>query len=430
VSDQPVRVNVISADGRMRVVELGIEPRPAGPAEGLVLRLKDITAYHQDVASARAEVRRRDEFLAMLSHELRNPLAAIHGAAGLLARDGVGAAARREAGEIVDRQFKHLARILDDLLDITRISRGKLELKRERVGLAQVVRDATAAAAPQVRKRGHALRVDAPAEEVWVWGDPTRLEQVVVNLLNNAAKFTPPGGAITLAVAAAGAGVEVSVRDTGPGVPADLLPRIFEPFVQGPQPAARAEGGLGIGLTLADTIVRLHGGTITAGPNPDGPGACFTVRLPRRGADPGPAAAPAGAAPGRPLRILVVEDNDDARRMLRQVLTLDGHEVLEAGDGPGGLALVAEQRPDVALVDIGLPGLDGYELARRARRGPHGDRVRLIAVTGYGMPQDVRAARAAGFDGHVIKPLRYPELCRLLEGCRADGAGPGGPAGQ
>jgi signal transduction histidine kinase len=278
--DRAVRVNVVSADGCLRVVELCVETLPTGPAGSLVLRLKDITTLHQELVRAREQVQRRDEFLAMLSHELRNPLAAIRTAALLLAREGAGPRVRQEAGEVFNRQFRHLARILDDLLDVTRISQGKLKLARERVELNHLIRDAAAAAAPLVRQREHALRIDVPPHELWVWGDPTRLEQVVVNLLNNAAKFTPPRGNLVLTATAGDGEVVLCVRDDGPGIPEDLLPHVFEPFVQGKQMLARSEGGLGLGLALAHTIVGLHEGSITARPNGDGPGMTFTVRLP------------------------------------------------------------------------------------------------------------------------------------------------------
>lgn len=425
-------VNVVPGDGAPRVVELRIEPLPEGAGGGLVLNLRDVTSYHRDVVVARDEVRRKDEFLAMLSHELRNPLAAIRNAAYLLTRDDAGAASRRAAAEVLENQFQHLTRILDDLLDLSRITRGKLEVKMGRVDLARVACDAAEAVAPLVSTRGHSLRLDVPAGRHWVWADATRLEQAVVNLLNNAAKFTPPGGRLEACVEAAGNQAEVRVRDDGPGIPEALLPHIFEPFVQGGQALDRGQGGLGIGLALAHTIVGLHGGSLGVRPNEDGRGVTFAFRLPLLGVEATPVATPAdrgGAAapPSRPLRILLVEDDPAGRRLLAEALRLDGHEVAEAVDGPGGLAVLLERPPDVALVDVGLPGFDGYELARRARGDPRGRAVRLIAVTGYGMPQDVEEARAAGFDDHVVKPLHYPDLSELLGGVRTDRVGSDGP---
>lgn len=434
VADNTTRVNVISRDGRVRLAELRVEPLPVGPSGSMVLRLKDITSYHQDAARAREQVRRRDEFLAMLSHEVRNPLAAIRSAASLLAREDIDGNVRRRAGDVFDRQFQHLTHILDDLLDVARISRGKLEIVKERVDLNQVVRDAVEEAAPLIGKREHRLQVDLPPRKVWVEGDATRLEQVVVNLVNNAAKFTPPQGHIFVNVVAGPMEVEVCVRDDGPGIAEDLLPHVFEPFVQGKQSLARNEGGLGIGLALVHTIVLLHGGRVCVGPNPAGQGVAFTVKLPvlAAGAEVPAELEPAGGQGGGPtrrLRLLLIEDVADTRDVLKQLLELDGYEVLEAGDGFSGLAAILDQRPDVALVDIGLPGLDGYELARQVRREARGRDTRLVAVTGYAMPKDVRAARAAGFDGHLIKPVHYPELMKLLRSFEAASAVPSQPPG-
>ncbi|WP_210420657.1 ATP-binding protein [Aquisphaera giovannonii] len=428
-------VDVVSDDGAPRVVELRIEPLPSGDgaAGGLVLRLRDVSDYHRDAAGARGEVRRKDEFLAMLSHELRNPLAAIRSAAHLLTRDDAGPAARREAARALDGQFRHLTRILDDLLDVSRISRGKLEVRMGRVDLCRVVRDAAAAVAPLAEARRQSLQLDVPDARLWAWGDPTRLEQAAANLLTNSVKFTPAGGRLEARVSGSGNEAELIVRDDGPGIPDDLLPHVFEPFVQGRQAVDRGQGGLGIGLALARTIVGLHGGSIQARPNDDGRGVTFAIRLPLLGVEVSPvegdgvAAERGPAPPPLPLRILLVEDNDLVRGLLKEVLRLDGHEVSEASDGPAGLAALLDQKPDVALVDIGLPGFDGHELARRARGDERGREVRLVALTGYGMPEDVETARAAGFDVHVVKPLNYPDLCELLRGARTGPAGSGQP---
>lgn len=417
--DQPIQVNVISQDSTIRLVDLRIEPLTSGPDGALVLRLKDITVYHRSISDARDEVRRRDEFLAMLSHELRNPLAAIRSAAFLLTSDGVDTPSRDRAAAVVDRQFGHLTRILDDLLDVARILRGKLVIARTPVDMGDVLRDAVEAAAPLITQQRHNLELRLPDAELWVAGDATRLEQIAVNLLNNAAKFTPRGGNIALHADKHGAEIVIRVRDDGPGIAADLLPRIFEPFVQGVQTLERSDGGLGIGLMLVRTFVELHGGSIDAHANTDGAGMSFTVRLPlverRPKTEPSP---PEGSAP-RPLQILLVEDNDDARQMLGMLLVAKGHRITEAANGPAGLSIALELRPDVAFLDIGLPGMNGFELARRLRQEIPGT-LYLVALTGYGSPKDLREARDAGFDELVVKPIQLPELCRILESCRPD----------
>lgn len=422
-SDEPVHVNVISHDGTIRLVELRIEPLADGPDGSLLLRLKDVTAYHLSVSEARNETRQRDEFLAMLSHELRNPLAAIQSSAVLLSKDNLGSQSRREASAVLSRQFGHLTRILDDLLDVTRVLRGKLSIVSERVALGRVLTDAVEVVSSLVTQRGHRFQADLPEQELWVWGNATRLEQIVVNLLVNAIKFTPHGGDIRLSAVPAAAEVEISVRDNGPGIPEALLPRIFDPFVQGAQTLARSDGGLGIGLMLVRTFVHLHGGSIDVSANDDGRGVTFTVRLPLVSCDSSLAEPAMKETAIDTLRILLVEDSDDARRMLRMLLEDHGHHVIEAADGLSGLSAVLERRPDVALVDIGLPAMDGYELARRVRREAPGDPPRLVALTGYGTPEDVQAALDAGFDDHLVKPVHLPDLFRLLETCRIERSG-------
>jgi signal transduction histidine kinase/CheY-like chemotaxis protein len=422
-SDDPVAINVVSGDGSVRLVELRIEQLAAAPHGTLVVRLKDITDYDRQVNDANDQVRRRDEFLAMLSHELRNPLSAIHNAAQLLSHDDLSKSVRRDACSILERQFSHLARILDDLLDISRISRGKLAIQTEPVELKEVIADAVEAATPLITKRSHVLQVDLPTEDLWVRGDSTRLEQIVVNLLNNAAKFTSEGGNIVIAAAATKDGVDLRVQDDGPGISEELRPHIFDCFVQGKQTLARSEGGLGIGLALVRTFVTLHGGSIDAAPGEDGKGTAFTVKLPLIQTQWRNAQPPADQPAARPLRILLIEDNDDARRPLKYLLKADGHEVLEAADGPEGLAMLLKERPDVALVDIGLPGMTGYEVVRRLRAESHGRAPRIFALTGYGRPEDEDAADQAGFDGHIVKPVCLEKLRECLDDCRRAMAG-------
>lgn len=418
-SDDPVALNVVSRDGSVRLVELRIERLASAPRGTLVVRLKDVTHYDRQVTDAHDQVRRRDEFLAMLSHELRNPLAAIHNASQLLSHDDLGKHVRRDAGAILERQFSHLARILDDLLDISRISRGKLAISAEPVELREVVSDAIEAATPLITKRGHSLQVDLPTDGLWVRGDPTRLEQIVVNLLNNAAKFTPEEGNITITVEAAGAEVEIRIQDDGPGIAEELRPHIFESFVQGNQSLARSEGGLGIGLALVRTFVDLHGGSVSVRSREDGTGAEFVVSLPLLQVRPSQNEESGSVeALSRPLRVLLIEDNDDARRPLKYLLQADGHQVLEAANGPDGLALLRSERPDVALIDIGLPGMSGYEVVMRLRKESSSRRPRLFAVTGYGRPEDEEAAEAAGFDGHIVKPICLEKLRECLDECK------------
>jgi two-component system CheB/CheR fusion protein len=393
-------------------VAVQVEPLSDQPS-ARVLRLQDVTPYHTDAADARDQIRRRDEFLAMLSHELRNPLAAIQNASSILARGSSDALIRQRASDVLNRQMTHMTRMLDDLLDVTRISRGKLDLRIERVDIHRILHDAADAVLAPAQRQGHDLRVSLPPEPLWLQGDATRLEQVAVNLLTNAVKFTPPGGRIELQATQEDDHLTFQVRDNGPGIPAELLPHIFEPFVQGPQTLDRQGGGLGIGLALASNLVRLHGGTLTAQPNQPGPGTTFTVRLPaNRSESAAPGLAARSVAHGR--QILVVEDNDDARTTLVCLLQMDGHKTLEAADGPSAVEAILKHRPEIALIDLGLPGFDGFEIARRVReQWPEGP-IRLVALTGYGMPSDVDDTHAAGFDAHLLKPVTYHDLCKVM----------------
>ena len=417
----PTSINVISRDNQLRLVELRIEPLAAEPQGTLVLRLRDITMHERHLSEVRDEVRRRDEFLAMLSHELRNPLAAIQNAAHLLTFDDLSSPARRDAGAVLERQFKHLTRILNDLLDISRITRGKLSLIEERVELQQVLRDAVEAVLPAVLQRDHVLDVDLPQHEIWVWGDATRLEQTFVNLLTNAAKFTAKGGELKFQAVLLNDVVEIRVRDNGPGIPAELMSTIFEPFVQMEQTIDRSEGGMGIGLMLARTFVELHQGSITVRANEMSSGVTFTVTLPLLGKDRQTPAPTAEVEPKEtPLSIALVEDSDDGRRMLALLLKSDGHRVLEAATGTSGLDLILREQPQIAIIDIGLPEMNGYEVAQQIRRACGTDKCRLIAVTGYGTDNDIQTAHDAGFHGHLVKPVEFPRLRELLSELQED----------
>jgi signal transduction histidine kinase/ActR/RegA family two-component response regulator len=364
-------------------------------------------------AEAEASNRAKDDFLAMLGHELRNPLAAIANASQILDRVGPVDPSAARAGAVIHRQVRHLAGLVDDLLDAARVSSGKIILRTVPVDLgAALQRMVSTLASPR-----HPVRVDAAS--VWVAADETRLEQIIGNLLSNALKYTPAGGDVSGRVGADGADAVLEVTDTGEGIPAALLPHVFEPFVQGDRPPDRPRGGLGLGLALVKRLVEMHGGTVCATSAGVGRGSRFTVRLPRI---PAPVAAPASSAapaPVVPRRVLVVEDNIDAREVLRTALALEGHEVHEAADGREGLEAALRLLPDVVLLDVGLPGMDGYEVARRIRAEPSGAGMLLVALTGYGQAGDRQRALEAGFDVHLVKPVTPERLAEALSGARA-----------
>ena len=385
--------------------------------EQLQLANEQLQTRLDEVDAARRSDDERNRFLAMLAHELRNPLAGIASAIHVL-RGRFAAGADRtveQALRVADRQVKHQARLLDDLLDVSRMVLGKVELRLAPVDLVAIVRQAVEAASFGIHSRAQALRVELPDEPVVVTGDAIRLEQIAANLLGNAAKYTPAGGRIDLSLSTAGETAILRVSDTGVGIEPDLLDKVFELFTQGDTTRARAAGGLGIGLTIARHLVALHGGTIAARSAGRDHGATFEVRLPQRQA-PAPEPRVAEPAPPRPARrILVVDDNRDAREILRVVLELDGHRVREATDGVQAVKLAVEWVPDVALIDIGLPEIDGYEVARRIRRRL-GASVRLFALTGYGDPEAHRLAIEAGFDAHLVKPVDPDVLAGFIGG--------------
>jgi CheY-like chemotaxis protein len=361
--------------------------------------------------------RTKDEFLAMLGHELRNPLAPIVSAIQLLKLRGDKSSAREY--QVLERQVKQMVRLVDDLLDVSRISRGKIELKSTAVDLRDALAKATEIALPLFEQKRHDFEVNVPPYPLVVHGDDARLTQVFANLLNNAAKYTPDGGRIVLTVRDNTTEVVVEVQDNGIGIDPALLPRVFELFVQGYQDADRAEGGLGIGLTLVRSLVLLHGGEVEAHSAGLRAGSTFSVRLPlvdkmlevEPEEDLTP---PTTMAPSKRRRILLVDDNDDARMLLAEVLATFGHKVKAAADGPSALALLEVFKPDVAILDIGLPGMDGYELAARIRDLPDHKALRLLALTGYGQPEDAKRTRDAGFDVHLVKPIDFQSLLAHL----------------
>lgn len=391
-------------------------------SESQVIRLYclDITDRKRAEDALRDADRRKDEFLAMLSHELRNPLAAISNAVQFLLRGGTADRARRKACEAAVRQTQHMARLLDDLLDVSRITRGKVVLRVDDVDLLSVVDSAVEASSPLVEARGHRLTLSLPGDAVWVRGDAVRLAQVVGNLLNNAAKYTPPGGEVHLSLQRDNDEAIIRVRDNGDGIDAGTLPHIFSLFVQGDTSVGRTQSGLGIGLTMVRSLVEMHGGHVSAHSAGRDKGTEVTVRLPIQGSGSGvqgsgsEAPSPAVVASGRKMRILVVDDNADAAELLAMALEMDGHEVSTAHSGAAALDAIAAYRPDAVLLDIGMPGMDGYEVARRLRQEPALCQVTLVALTGYGQDEDRERTRSAGFDYHLVKPVDMDALREVL----------------
>ena len=387
-------------------------------AEKLSQRTTELTATNKrlvrEMEERRAAERKssaKDEFLAMLGHELRNPLSAISSAGSLLGMPGVSGDSIARARLIIQRQSQHLSRIVDDLLDLSRAMSGKILLSRKRLDIGTLVSSCLDTFRATGRTAGY--DIDAQLAAAWVDGDATRLEQIATNLIDNALKYTPAGGRIEITVAPINDEVVLRVSDSGVGIAPDLLPHVFDVFVQGAISIDRSQGGLGIGLSLVRRLVELHGGTVSASSPGNSSGSTFEIRLPRTDAALA-GDAPARAQPeatGKP-KVLLIEDNDDGREMMATMLASFGYPVLQAGDGLEGVRVAFAERPDVALVDIGLPGIDGYEVARRLRQEAATHGIRLIALTGYGLAEDQRRVLEAGFDLHLVKPV---ELNALLE---------------
>jgi signal transduction histidine kinase/ActR/RegA family two-component response regulator len=350
----------------------------------------------------------KDEFLAILGHELRNPLAPILTSLALMKLRGGDQFARERA--VIERQAHHLARLVDDLLDVSRVTRGKIELRRQRVDIADAVAAAIETVSPLLEQRGHRLDVTTPTQSLFVNGDPERLKQVLSNLLSNASKYTEPAGRVSIIVAAEGEQVVIRVRDTGAGLSPELLPRVFEMFVQGQRTLERSEGGLGLGLAIVRSLVEAHGGSVEAQSEGLGRGSEFIVRLPADKSQPRetsaqPRTTRRGAVARDGTRILVVDDNADAADLLAEALREAGHQVRVAYDGPAALEVAGEFRPALVFLDIGLPAMDGYEVARRMRSESWGRGMKIVAVTGYGQAGDRDRAAAAGFNRHLVKPV-------------------------
>jgi signal transduction histidine kinase len=388
--------------------------------EKLSQRTTELTATNKrlvrEMEERRAAERKssaKDEFLAMLGHELRNPLSAISSAAALLGMAGASPDAQARARLIVQRQSQHLSRIVDDLLDLSRAMSGKILLSRKRLDLGHLVSGCLDTFRATGRTAGYSI--DTRLDAGWVDGDATRLEQIATNLIDNALKYTPSGGSIEIAILLDGGDVVLRVRDSGVGIAADLLPHVFDVFVQGAISIDRSQGGLGIGLSLVRRLVELHGGSVSATSAGTSSGSTFEIRLPRAEAaanDAAPAQSEDKNA-GKPT-ILLIEDNDDGREMMATMLSSFGYPVLEAADGLEGVRIAMAERPGVALVDIGLPGIDGYEVARRLREQEATRAIRLIALTGYGLADDQRRVLEAGFDLHLVKPVDLNQLLAQL----------------
>ena len=392
-----------------------------GRPRGAVACILDVTELKKSEVALLEADRRKDEFLATLSHELRNPLAPILAGLEIMKMAEADAGLVERTRGTMERQAQQLVALVDDLLDVSRITRGKFELRRRRVELQEIVRSALETATPQIEAGGYDLEVELPDEPVVLDADPHRMAQVLANLLHNAVKYTPAGGRIVLRAVQRGGEVAISVMDTGAGIPPEMLQRIFEMFAQVGRPQERGQPGLGIGLTLARSLVEMHQGSIEARSGGPGKGSTFTVRLPvamsaeagvhRRASD--DTAAPVAGA-GR--RVLVVDDNEALVDTLSALVALLGNEVRTAPDGRMALEIAAEFRPHVVLMDIGMPGMNGYQAAKLLRAQPWGEHITLVALTGWGQDEDKRRTREAGFDAHLVKPARQADLARVLEG--------------
>jgi signal transduction histidine kinase/ActR/RegA family two-component response regulator len=425
------RARLANASGRSIDVYLSLSPSKADDeTERLNLIVTDLSAL-LDAQSGRdraeQENQAKDEFMAMLAHELRNPLSAISAAIQVLDASGGQATPGQRARSIIGRQVRHLARLVDDLLDVSRVVTGKIALDQRPLDFADLVHRAVAVCG----ERQNGQRLEITTQPVWIEGDFVRMEQIVNNIVGNAVKYTPAGGAIRVRVYADDGNAILRVEDNGYGIAPELLPRVFDLFVQGERTLDRAQGGLGIGLTLVRRLVELHGGTVSATSDGPGNGSVFTVRLPK---------VPMPQATQNPLpadrhngcsrrRVLIIEDNRDAREMFRIMLELSGHEVLEAEEGLSGLELLKSKRPDVAVIDVGLPGLNGYEVARRFREEPGSGGVMLVALTGYGTPEARERSRKSGFDYHLIKPVNGEALEDIMREATSERVQGGAPSG-
>jgi PAS domain S-box-containing protein len=410
----------MAKDGRR--IDISLTISPIRDAEGRVIGAskvaRDVTERKQAEEALREADRRKDEFLALLAHELRNPLAPLRNGLQVMRLASGDAKTVARTRDMMDRQLSHMVRLIDDLLDISRISQNKMELRRDRALLADVISSAVETARPALEAAGHKLTVSLPPEPVHLDADLTRLAQVFGNLLNNSAKYTERGGHIQLTATWEGDQVSVAVRDTGIGIPASALPTIFDMFSQVDRSIERSTGGLGIGLALVKGLVEMHGGTVEAASPGQGKGSTFTVRLPvlkyQAESPPGTPLEGLPDSDGPKRRILVVDDNRDSADSMAMMLQLLGDEVRTAHDGIEAVELAGQFRPQVILMDIGMPKLNGYEAAQRIREQPWGRGTTIIALTGWGQEADRLRSKEAGCDGHLVKPVNLPDLEELL----------------
>ncbi len=413
-----IELTLQDCDGTQRPVVVTFNLLPLEQHHAMCLIITDLTEHKQNQQLQDSD-RRKDEFLAMLAHELRNPLAPIANAAHLLNLSNQGADETvKWSCEIIERQVKQLTRIVDDLLDVSRITRGKINLHKAPLEAAAILQAAVETSRPLIESRRHKLHLELPSQKLRVNADLTRMAQVLTNLLNNAAKYTEEGGQIWLTLQQEHHQAVISVRDNGSGIAPELQPSVFDLFTQADRTIDRAQGGLGIGLTLVHRLVELHGGSVSVFSRGIGQGSTFTVRLPLF-QEPLPQPLPSfplldGEPPPAAKRVLVVDDNIDAARSLAMMLRAMGHQAAVAHDGPSAIETSAKFEPNLVLLDIGLPGMDGYAIVQRLRTLPEGEGLKIAALTGYGEEQDRRRSREAGFDYHFVKPLALPTLQALL----------------
>ncbi|MEC4717874.1 response regulator [Noviherbaspirillum sp. CPCC 100848] len=414
----------IGTSDKIRALEGGADNylfEPIEPEE-LVANVRALLRLSHVERELREVDRRKDEFLAVLAHELRNPLGPIRNAVELMrGLDPNDREAHENAHQTILRQTEHMVRLVDDLLDVARISQGKLSLQKQPVELRGIIDAAIETARPMIEGRRHKLSAELPKDEIWIDGDGVRLSQTICNVLNNAAKFTGQGGEIALSAEKRDGVVCIQVRDNGIGIPPDELDAIFSMFAQAGHSADRVKDGLGIGLSLSKTLVELHNGSIAAYSEGVGQGSRFEICLPLLAAAPAaPQAATAEVDPRKlAYRILVVDDNHDAAEIISELLRISGHEVMTVHTGKDALAMAASFLPDIAILDLGLPDMDGTTVAAKLRQMPEASKASLIALTGYGKPADIERTQAAGFDDHLVKPVKFDHLMETIARLRS-----------